>query len=348
MPLLREKIGQMLIMGFTGTILHENSDVVQWLKQDGLGGVILFDYDLPNKIYGKNMVSKDQIIQLNQQLQKYESRGLPLFIAIDYEGGAVDRLRSLNEFGITLSAIEQANLSIDDFDKEIDKMCNTLVSLGFNLNFAPIVDLNLQGEYGIIGKLGRSFAKDPQTVIHFAKRFVDRFNEHGILCCYKHFPGHGSATGDTHEGFVDVTSTYKDEELEPYRVLVKNKTQSAMIMTAHVINRQLDPSGLPATLSYPILTELLRNQLGFNGVIISDDLQMHAISKQYSLEESLQLTINAGADMLIFGNQLGWHSATEVIDCIESLVTSNRIPSERIDEAYQRVCALKCVQHKIV
>jgi beta-N-acetylhexosaminidase len=114
-----------------------------------------------------------------------------------------------------------------------------------------------------------------------------------------------------------------------------------MIMTAHVINRALDHTGLPATLSRTILTDLLRNELGFKGVIVSDDLQMRAIANHYSLEESLRLTINAGADMLIFGNQLGHHTATEVIDQVENLVNAGAIEEARIDEAWQRIAFLK-------
>ena len=117
-----------------------------------------------------------------------------------------------------------------------------------------------------------------------------------------------------------------------------------MVMTAHVINRQLDDTGLPATLSYPILTGLLRREMGFDGVIVSDDLQMQAISNHYPLDEVLCMTINAGADLLIFGNQLGHHTPTEVIDQIERLVHQGAIELERIEKAYQRILRLKQAQ----
>ena len=221
-------------------------------------------------------------------------------------------------------------------------MASTLHELGFNLNFAPVVDLNLNEEQGIIGKLHRSYSADPKHVIRAAAQFVKAFNEYGISCAYKHFPGHGSAIGDTHLGFVDVTDHYQPSELLPYAALLNDTLlPPAMVMTAHVINRQLDASGMPATLSYPIITDLLRREIGFKGVIISDDLQMQAISDHYTLEESLRLTINAGADMVIFGNQLGRHTATEIIDCIEHLVQSGAINLSRIEEAYQRILYLK-------
>ena len=166
----------------------------------------------------------------------------------------------------------------------------------------------------------------------------------GITCCYKHFPGHGSALGDTHQGFVDVTDTFDKAELEPYLQLLSKQEPPVMIMTAHVINRQLDASGLPATLSHPVLTGLLREKMGFEGVIISDDLQMQAITDHYSLADSLRLTINAGADMVIFGNQLGNHSATALIDIIENLVLEHAIDPNRIRQAFQRIKQLKQAQ----
>lgn len=340
---LRRKIGQMLIIGFSGYELNKDSAVIQWLEQDGLGGVLLFDFDLPKKEYGKNLKNQDQIKQLTQQLRACaKAQGLPLFIALDYEGGAVDRLRHIEGCMKTLKPIEQALLSDAQLYEEASKMAVTLKALGFNLNFAPVVDLNLNEKEGIIGKLGRSFSNHPNEVIRAAKIVVNAFHEQGIVCAYKHFPGHGSAIGDTHEGFVDVTEHYQTIELIPYTKLLTDKNlPQAMVMTAHVVNRQLDSSGLPATLSYPMLTELLRREIGFNGVVISDDLQMQAISNHYSLKEALRLTINAGADMVIVGNQLGSHTATEVVDCIEDLVNSDEIPLSRIEEAYERIVALK-------
>lgn len=340
---LRNKIAQMLIVGFSGYAIDEKTPVVQWLQKDGLGGVLLFDYDLPAKKHGKNLRDKAQIKQLNHDLNHYSSlnkNALPLLIAIDYEGGAVDRLSKVEHCMKTMQPCEQGLLSDADLYKEVQAMASTIKDLGFNLNFAPVVDLNLNDQQGILGKLGRCFSSDPELVSKAAKQFVQAFSEHGIACSYKHFPGHGSATGDTHEGFVDVTDTYQASELLPYAAL-KNTTLPVMVMTAHVINRNLDPSGLPATLSYPILTGLLRDELGFNGVIISDDLQMQAISHHYSIDDALRMTINAGADMVIFGNQLGEITATEVVDRIEALVNSGAIPMARIDEAYRRISGLK-------
>ncbi|KTC78093.1 glycoside hydrolase family 3 N-terminal domain-containing protein [Legionella brunensis] len=345
MATLRQQIAQMLIVGFPDTVTDESSAIRNWLNKESLGGVLLFDYDLIHQRQGKNLINCAQIQSLTEQLQHINNTASeerpPLFIAIDYEGGAVDRLKHIDGCMSTVCPAELARLSPTDLQAEIHKMAKTIKSLGFNLNFAPLVDLDLNKEQGIIGKLKRSFSSQPERVIEVAKQFVGVFAEYGITCCYKHFPGHGSATGDTHEGFVDVTETFQSSELEPYRVILKQDNIPAMVMTAHVINRKLDPSGLPATLSKAMLSAILRQELGFEGVIISDDLQMHAISKHYSLDEALHLTINAGADMLIFANQLGEITPTEVIDQIEKLVNLNKISKNRIAEAYRRIMHLK-------
>ena len=349
---LRHKIGQMLIMGFSGCDIDAENPIVKWLREDGIGGVLLFDFDMSTKTYGKNLRNCQQIRRLTHQLKHYaefsdvNGEKPPLFIAIDYEGGVVDRLAKIDDCMTTMSAFNQAKLSDEALYEEADRMASTLKELGFNLNFAPVVDLNLNEEQGIIGKLGRSFSSNPIEVTRAATQFVKAFKHHGIVCAYKHFPGHGSAVGDTHHDCVDVTELYVESELKPYAALINDKDIPAMVMTAHVINRTLDPSGMPATLSYPILTKLLRNDLKFNGVIVSDDLQMQAISNNYSLDEALRLTINAGADMLIFGNQLGNISASELIDHIEHLVKIGDIEPALIERSFQRICRLKKTFHE--
>lgn len=344
MVTLRNKIGQMLVMGFNGCTIHDKSPVAQWLANDGLGGVILFNKDVATRTYGKNLKSISQIKQLISQLNHYAStttHNLPLLTAIDYEGGHVDRLTTIESCMPTLSAFEMAKLTESDLEEELTQMANTLKSLGFNLNFAPVVDLHLAARQGIIGKLKRCFSENPHEVIRVSRQFVDVFSRNGIACAYKHFPGHGSANGDTHEGFVDVTETFQHEELIPYHHLLQDNEKPIMVMTAHVINKHLDSTGLPATLSFEILTGILRRRLSFDGVIISDDMQMLAIAQYGSLKETISLTINAGADMLIFANQLGSHDAPQLIDIIEELVLCGKVDPQRIEDSFRRVMRLK-------
>lgn len=344
---LRNKIGQMLVMGFDGCDIHDKSPVAEWLSSDGLGGVLLFDQDAVTGTYGKNLKNQAQIKKLTHQLNYYnsdlsfKSNGLPLLIAVDYEGGAIDRLAKIEGCLPTMSALNMAHLSPESLQAELSQMALTLKSLGFNLNFAPVVDLHVPQEQGIIGSLRRSFSTDPNEVVHLARKFVDVFQDYGIACCYKHFPGHGLVLGDSHKGFVDNTDTFQKNELIPYYQLVRDVYKPTLIMTAHVVNKHLDSRGLPATLSYDILTGLLRESMGYDGVLISDDLQMQAITDHYSLEEALCLTINAGSDMVILANQLDTTTAPEVIELIERLVLEHKIEQRRIEDAYRRIVRLK-------
>lgn len=348
---LRDKIAQMLIVGFDGKQVTEQSLIVRQLDGCYLGGVLLFDYNFTTKTYDKNIENPTQVKNLNAELQhynailnkKHQRPERPLLIAVDYEGGAVNRLKESYGFPETVSAQKIGKMSHKKITQASDKMAETLKAAGFNLNFAPVLDVNVNPENPILGKLERCFSDRAQEVVDIARIYVKSFEEQGIKACYKHFPGHGSSQTDSHLGFVDVTNTWIESELEPYRYLRRELDGCKMIMTAHIINRQLDDTGLPATLSYKILTELLRQELNYDGVIITDDMQMKAISDHYSLEESLQLAVNAGADMFIFGNQLSKkpQDPVEVVDIIEKCVREGSISEKRIDDAYARICKLR-------
>lgn len=349
---LKHKIGQMLIFGFNGKTVSDDSPIAVAIKKGMLGGVILFDYDYQRKQFDKNIESPEQVKALIQQLQGYAKEAtkptqtlpaLPLFVSVDYEGGKVNRLKETYGFPETLTAAKLASLSDEIAPQYTFQMAETLKKLGFNLNFAPVLDLNIHADNPIIGKLERSFSRDPDTVAFYANLFSLAFSEKHIACAYKHFPGHGSAVQDSHLGFVDVTNTWRKEELLPYVSVFKDPHHCHFVMTAHIINRQLDPTGVPATLSSSILTDLLRKQYQFDGLIVTDDMQMKAIAEQYSLEEALVMAINAGADMMIFGNQLVAQpqSVDEVVVLILKNIHSGAIPQRRIEESYQRIVAYK-------
>lgn len=346
---LRDKIGQMLIIGFKGDSVDSNSPIMQAISANNLGGVILYD----RKLVGKNIVDPDQVQKLNTNLQHltqeahlaHHQPDLPLWIAVDYEGGRVNRLKEAYGFPTTLSAAEIGQLDLDRADKYAAQMATTLKTSGFNLDFAPVVDLNLNPNNPIIGMMQRSFSDNPSDVIKYAELFSRNFLAQGIQCAYKHFPGHGSSSSDTHLGFVDVTDEWQPDELEPYQQLLDGPTSCGMVMTAHVVNRKLDQSGLPATLSHKILTELLREKLHFDGVIITDDMQMGAIRQHYGLKQAITLTINAGADLLIFANQLSPDDTDQdpkaLIDLIAEEVQAGHISEAQIDASYQRIVQLK-------
>jgi beta-N-acetylhexosaminidase len=330
--MVKEKIGQMLLMGFKGTELNPRDPIINAIRQKQIGGVILF---------AANIKSPMQLVALTTALRnEAEHAGLAHFwIALDYEGGTVERLDPRLGFPATHSASELGAMSDGMVLQEAREMARTLKQAGINLNFAPTIDVNINPNNPIIGKRERSFSANAERVAECAAIFTRAYQEQGILCTYKHFPGHGSSDADSHLGFVDVTKTWQLSELEPYKRLLPAFNHQPLVMMAHVVHAGLDSEAYPASLSRSMVQGLLRDKLGFQGVVVSDDLQMKAITNHYGRDQALRLAINAGVDLLIFGNQLVAEpeSAEQIINQIYEDVTLRRIPETRIDEAVARL-----------
>ena len=254
-------------------------------------------------------------------------------ICIDQEGGKVARLKQQKGFKATKSAKTIASLSPSEARTEYDCLSKELQELGINCNFAPLVDLGINKDSKIIYGLDRAYGRDSDTVVKYGEIFMDALNKHQIISVLKHFPGHGSAIGDSHEGFVDITQSWDELELSPYKRLI-HKTN--MIMSAHVYNARLDEK-YPSTLSHATNTKLLRERLGYDGVLITDDLQMLAIKEHYTKEKAIELAINSGADMLMYCNQLGDDDTEESIDMMMHLVQNKKISMDRIKQANRRI-----------
>jgi len=338
----KRKIAQMLLVGFRGLELTADSSLYRDITELGIGGVLLFDYDMPSRSRPRNISSKEQLARLTGDMQS--AAPVKLFIAIDQEGGRVNRLRGEYGFPPNLSAKEMA-AGTNITRAQAEQTAALLAGMGINLNFAPCVDLDLNPQNPIIGVYGRSFSADPETVIKHASIWIDAHRRQGIISCIKHFPGHGSSLGDTHLGWVDVTGLWKESELIPYIHLAgsQNAGSSLMVMTSHVFNANLDPQN-PATFSPAILTGILRNKLKFGGVIVSDDLDMEAIKANYSFEEILEKAINAGVDLLCLSNNGSGYDpalAQKAVDSIYSLVEKGKISRERIEESWNRIMTLK-------
>ncbi len=327
---LKQLLYKMLIIGFDGKDILNNKKLITNI-QNGLGGVILFDHYIDDKTKSKNIQSPQQVNKLNESLQSITES--PLIICIDQEGGKVARLKEEKGFSNTLSAKEIAFLEEKDAKKEYTNLSFQLKDIGINCNFAPLVDLGINKESKIIYGLDRAYGEDSEQVVKYAQIFMDALNENQIISVLKHFPGHGSAKGDSHEGFVDITKTWEEIELTPYKKLL-HKTK--MIMSAHVYNGKIDEN-YPATLSFKTNTQLLRKKLGFNGVLVTDDLQMLAIKKHYKKEEAIELAINSGADILMYCNQLSNDDTDETIDMMMHLVKTKKISIDRIKEANHRI-----------
>ncbi|RXK87804.1 glycoside hydrolase family 3 [Chlorobaculum sp. 24CR] len=334
------KIGQMLMIGFRGMEAKAGSPVAADIRERGIGAVVLFDYDVPSRSPVRNIESAEQLRRLSSELQQRSS--IPLLVAIDQEGGRVCRLKPSRGFPPTLSAARLGKLdNADNTRQAAGSTAALLASLGVNMNLAPVVDLNVNQNNPVIGKLDRSFSADPAVVARQARIFVDAFHRHGVIAALKHFPGHGSSTTDTHKDFTDVTATWSKKELEPYRKLI-GEGYNDPVMTAHVFNARLD-SRYPATLSKATIDGFLRQKLGFRGVVVSDDMQMKAIADRYGLEEAIRLSIDAGVDILIFGNNVSYDPdiASKATSIIRRLVEKGAISPKRIDESYRRIMALK-------
>lgn len=337
---LRNEIGQMLIVGFRGTSLNSDNHILRDISQYNIGGVILFEYDAPSGKRPRNITSAEQLRSLCSRLQK--SAHGTLLIGIDQEGGRVSRLKEKYGFPAFASAQKSANDGDDSVRYYAQLTAKTLKNLGINLNFAPCVDVNINPDCPVIGKIERSFSADPATVAHCAKIWVDEQQRQGVTACLKHFPGHGSSKSDTHLGLADVTDTWQPTELLPYRRLIAN-SDVRMVMTTHVFNAQID-SLSPATLSYPTLTTLLRDSLNFQGVIITDDLAMGAMVDQYEYSEILMRTILAGADLLCLSNNGKEYNdaiVPQTVDIIYNMVKEGTIPAERIHQSVARIRNLK-------
>lgn len=335
-PGLEKKIGAMLMVGFRGFEVADTSHIVRDIREYHLGGVILFDYDVPARSSDRNINSADQVRRLNRQLQ--ELAGGKLMIAVDQEGGRVARLKEIRGFPGTLSAqVLGSTGSTGQTMKQADDQGALLHDLGFTVNFAPVVDVNTNPENPVIGRLERSYSPSPQLVTEHAKATLDAFHSHGVTGVIKHFPGHGSAWNDSHVGMADVTDTWDPIELKPYEDLIAYGSVKA-IMTAHVFNENLDPD-YPATLSPKVIQEMLRDSMGFDGLVFSDDMQMDAVREYYGLETAIRQSILAGVDVLVFANNSVYdpNIVPKAVAIIKKLVEDGVITKERIHESWVRI-----------
>lgn len=330
---IEKMIAKMVVLGFKGETVNSNDQIYKNIKS-GLGGVILFDKDPTDKKKIKNIKNPEQLKTLTSQLQSISKD--KLLISIDQEGGIVQRMSASNGFVDTLKARDISIHGKEYAKKSYNQLALMLKENGINLNFAPVVDLAVNKNNKVIYKLARSYGSDPKKVTQFASIFVDELKKQNVISVLKHFPGHGSSLADSHQGFVDITNTWNKIELEPYKEFIKNNKVD-MIMTAHVFNKNLDEN-YPATLSEKINTKLLRQKLGFKGVLITDDLQMYAISKHYDLKETLTLAINSGVNMLLFANQQAKEVKLEdIVKTVYSQILNEEISLSSIIESNKKI-----------
>ena len=352
-------VGRLLCVGIRGATpgdpMLEND--LEACARAGVGGVILFDVDVPTlRRHEEAGLPSDQALarsprnvlgpdQLQNLIAHVRARlGSDIWVSIDQEGGRVARLSPRYGFEDSLSAAEFAALDEVGQAAAAARQAALLRSLGIDLNFAPCVDLALEPRNELIAGNKRAFGSDPQQVIAAAGVVLEAHVTAGVAACLKHFPGHGSSTGDTHLGAVDVTDTWQRElELAPYAALVSRP--GVAVMVAHVMHRGLDPEQ-PASLSSAVITKLLRSELGFAGVVITDSIDMHAIADRRTPAEAVVAAINAGADIVVDGFNLterGEHPAAGLGNALSEALDEGHIAGgqARIEESCRRIDNLR-------
>jgi beta-N-acetylhexosaminidase len=331
---LRERAAQLLLVGFRGTDLQQDDPLLTAIGQ-GLGGVVLFDRDQQTG-GARNIQSPAQLMALTATLRK-AAGDRTLLIAVDQEGGKVARLGPQNGFPQTPSEADVGATGDPGHARSVGAATgSTLAGAGINLNLAPVVDLNVNPDNPSIGALGRSFSADVNVVVEMASAVIAGLHESAVLATLKHFPGLGSATGDTDHEFVDVSATWTRRELQPFAQLIANGTPD-VVMVANALNGQLDAQ-FPSTLSAATVA-VLRQQLGWDGVIVTDDLQAGALRDSYAPSEIVRLALAAGSDLLLFANQQVYEPdvLASTLDTIEELVANGKISEEQIDASVARL-----------
>lgn len=323
---LDEKIGQLLIIGLDGPKVDEH--IERMVKDYKIGGFILFKH---------NIVDEEQALSLLNSLKSLNSQNpIPLFLSIDEEGGRVSRLPN------SFTKLPPAEKVGRRGDKAISLEYGTIIgkrvkALGFNVNFAPVLDINSNPNNPVIGD--RAFGSDKSKVITHGLRVMEGIKEEGILAVVKHFPGHGDTHIDSHIELPIIEKELdelKELELTPFKEAIKKGVDG--IMVAHILFPKLD-SEYPSTLSNKIIEGLLRNELGFEGLIFSDDMTMGAIVENFSIEEAAVKFLKAGGDVLLICH--GYENHLKVIERIKEEILEGRLTEEEIDEKTYRIIKTK-------
>jgi beta-N-acetylhexosaminidase len=333
---IEQMAGQMIVVGFAGDSVDDKGVAAarEEVASGGIGGVMFLK---------TNVASRGNVVAMNEAFRAAAPAGLPPFITLDQEGGSVERLTEAVGFTEIPNAETVAKtIPVTDVRPLYNKQAEAIAAWGFSVNFAPVVDLNINQNNQVIAKFGRSFGKGANTVTIYAEQVIAAHHQAGLLTSLKHFPGHGSSTADSHEGYVDITDSWSEEELSPYRQLIAGG-YADFVMVGHLIDTKVDPSGVPSSFSKIWIDDILRAQLGFTGVVITDDLEMGAIREHYDLEETVVRAVDAGVDVLLFSNTAKPRAslADEVRGILVAHAEADPAFKARIEQSYARIVALK-------
>ena len=321
---LEQKIGQLFIVGFEGDII--NDEIIDLVKNQEVGGLIYFS---------RNVLDSNQIITLNNEIKAIK-KDIPLFISVDEEGGVVSRVP--DEFLKLPSSGYIGKFDDENLSYNIGSIiAKELKSLGFNMDFAPVLDIDSNPNNTVIGE--RAFGNNADIVSKLGIKTMEGLRDGGIIPVVKHFPGHGDTDIDSHYGLPIVTKTLEELnnlEFIPFKNAIENGAD--VVMVSSIILSSID-SEYPATMSKKVTTDILRNKLNFDGVIATDDMTMGAIMDNYNLTDAVIMAINAGNDLILVCH--GYDDIIKSISAVKDAVSSNIISEERIDESVYRILKLK-------
>ena len=327
---VEEKVGQLLIGGFEGTEIGDQA--TRLVQEYQVGGLIL---------YGRNIAGAGQLVTLTNGLKALNGDGIPLFLSIDQEGGGVDRMPPEVRRTPGAYCVGQTG-SVPAAQSYGDVLAAECAAFGLNLDFAPVLDVWSNPGNTVIGQ--RAFSADARTVAGLGPAAARRMMDQGIIPAVKHFPGHGDTAVDSHVGLPVVDKSpeeLEETELIPFRAAIQSAGtdgQVPAVMVAHILLTQLDPER-PASLSPAVVTGLLRDELGFAGAVLTDDLTMGAVTQSYGLGEAAVLAVEAGCDILLVCH--GQDSVPAVRTALLEAAASGRITAERLDESVYRILRLK-------
>ena len=328
---LDEMIGQMIIVGFKGDNVDAKcfQKVLKQIEKNDISGVIVFEDNIKNK---------NEFSKMTLAIKNTKSKHKP-FISIDQEGGKVQRMNKNNGYKDFPTAKKISKTNPQNAYKEYFEMAKILNEANININFAPCVDLAIN-KNSIIEKKERSYSDNPNIVAIYATEFIKAHSDNNIITSIKHFPGHGSPKGDTHKGFVDITNTHLQDEIIPF-VITANITPLEMIMVSHLYNQNIDKD-YPASLSSKTI-EYLKQETNFDGIIITDDLDMGAVRKNYPLKTIVIKSIQAGENILLFSNRENYdpNLVKKIHKIVKKEIKNGTIDIHTIKKSYEKIIKIK-------
>ncbi len=330
---LKKRIGQRLIAGFDG--LRLSPELSRLDDEWGLGGYIVFR---------RNLQDMQQILNMNEDLWM-RGQGIPPFISIDEEAGPVHRLPEPFTFFPDMQHL--GKVSSVSVAYEVGAVIGReLTAAGFNLNFAPVLDINVPSDNQVIGK--RSISDDPEKVTSLGRAIVRGLHDNSIIACGKHFPGLGATKEDSHLALPTCDfdlARLRSVELKPYQKLIQSQPHLDMVMAGHVVYPKIDPER-PASLSHTFLQDVLRLELGFKGLIVTDDLEMKAIADHHSMAEATEMALEAGVDVFLVCSSLD--AQVEVLETMIRLAEAGKFPKHIWERSFTRIHDVKANHFRVI